>query len=519
MNLTINKKYMILPASFNAQKKRLFFYDGDRLVYDLVVSLDYDAPDYRFPVDMERFSGKTLRVECDKDIDINIEMSDKAELDYSGKYRPLAHFTSKRGWLNDPNGLVYIDGKYLMYYQHNPAATTWENMHWGSAVSADLIHWEENGDVMFPDENGTVFSGSAIVDKRNVTGLKNGENDVVLFFYTCAGSTSETAKGKPFTQNLAYSTDGGKTLVRYEKTLIEQIVGGNRDPQVIYYEQDNCYIMTLYLEEHEFVLFKSENLLDWKEIQRVTLPEDAECPDFYPLEVAGENTVKWVFSAASDRYFIGSFDGNKFTPESEQQRINYGNNSYAAQSWSDTPDGRRIRTAFATVVIPGMPFGSCMNIPQEMSLRRVNQQLKLCAKPVDEIKSLYTGTKTMENIHVNNDNPVKYKVNSKACDIELKVVGGVSFRISLFGMDIEYSAAEKQLKIGEQSAPVTRENGTVTLRMVFDTVYAEIFADSGSVFMGMTYIQDSLLNTLEISAEEAVVEELTISEMGNFYKR
>ena len=508
---------MILSASFNAQKKRLYFYDGSKLVYDLVVALDYDAPDYHFPVNMERFNGKTLRIECDKDIELCIELSDEAELDYSGKYRPLAHFTSKRGWLNDPNGLVYIDGKYLMYYQHNPVATTWENMHWGSAVSTDLIHWQENGDVMFPDENGTVFSGSAIVDKHNVTGLKKGKSEVVLFFYTCAGSTSETAKGKPFTQNLAYSTDGGKTLICYEKPLIEQISEGNRDPKIIYFEQDNSYIMALFLEAHEFALFKSYNLFDWEEIQRISLPDDAECPDFYPLRVEGEDEEKWVFSAASDRYYIGSFDGYKFRPESEQLRINYGNSSYAAQSWSDTPSGRRIRTAFATVIIPGMPFGSCMNIPQEMFLCRINQQLRLCAKPVDEIKSLYINTKILENIHVSVNKSIKQKVNEKACDIELKIVSGVSFIISLFGIEIKYDAIEKQLKIGEQSALVMGENGTVTLRMIFDTVYAEIFADSGSIFMGMTYIQDSLLNTLEISASEAVVEKLTISELNRFF--
>lgn len=513
---TCSKKYIVLPASFNAQKKRLMFYIDEKLVYDLVVSLDYDAPDYQFPVNVERFMGKDIRVECDCDIDIKFDMTDAPVTNHSGKYRPYAHFTAERGWINDPNGLVYHNGKYLMYYQHNPAATTWENMHWGSAVSDDLVHWTENGDVMFPDENGTIFSGSGIVDSNNISGLgKNGEAPV-LFFYTCAGSTSEAAKGKPFTQNLAYSLDGGKTLIRYEKPLIEQIVGGNRDPKVIYYAPDNSYIMALFLEEHEFVLFKSKNLLDWNEIQRITLSEDAECPDFYPLTADGE--TKWVFSAASDRYYIGSFDGRCFTPETEQLRLNYGNNSYAAQSWSDVPDGRRIRIAFATVVIPNMPFGSCMNIPQEMTLKNVNGELRLCAEPVKEIENLYLDTKSFENVSVSKNDSFKAKVNSKACDVKIKLSCRDTFKIGLFGLDIEYDAEKNILKCADKEAPVNNENGSVELRIVYDTVYTEIFAGSGSIFMGMTYIQDSVLDKFTVSSDNAVIESLDISEMGRYFE-
>lgn len=518
MEFFCKQKYIILPASFHAQKKRLYFYEGDRLVLDLVVSLDSDEPDYRFPVDVARFRGKTLRLACDPAIDLRFDTADEVMLDYSGKYRPLAHFTARRGWINDPNGLACVGGKYLMYYQHNPAATTWENMHWGAAESDDLIHWREHGDVLFPDENGTIFSGSAIVDERNVTGLKQGEIDTVLFYYTCAGGTSEASKGKPFTQNLAYSTDGGRTLIRWEKPLIPQIAQGNRDPKVIYYPPDDSYIMALYLEGHEFALFKSVNLLDWTELQRLTLPDDAECPDFYPLAITGEETVKWVFSAASDRYLIGSFDGQRFTPESEQLRLNHGNSFYAAQSWSDLPDGRRIRTGFVSTVLPGMPFGCCMSLPQEMSLRRVNGQLRLCALPVPEVERLYACIQSFERIQVDQVQPFRHAVHSKACDVALRIGSSSSFRLSLFGMDIEYDAGEHLLKCGEQSAPVTGEDGCLSLRMIFDTIYTEIYADSGSIFMGMTYIQDAALNTLTLSADKAEVECLTVSEMKPFYQ-
>lgn len=519
MEFYCDSRYLVFPASHHAQNKRLCFYMDGRLVYDLVIALDYDDPDYEFHLNVERFKGRNIRVECDHDMDIVISRSDSKNDGYDGKYRPWAHFTAKRGWLNDPNGLVYYNGKYLMFYQHNPVACTWENMHWGYAASDDLIHWQEREIALFADEDGTMFSGSAIVDERNVTGLKENDNDVILLFYTCAGSTSEASKGKPFTQNLAYSTDGGETFVKYANNpLIDQVVGGNRDPKVIYHEATDSFIMALFLEEHEFVLYKSKDLLHWTELQRLILSEDAECPDFYPLAVDGDSgNMKWVFTAASGRYYIGSFDGQKFTPETELKRLNYGNNSYAAQSWSGIPD-RRIRTAFATVVIPGQPFGSIMNIPQEMSLKTVNGEVCLCVEPVKEIEKLYLGTRSFDNIMADRSNPFCYKAESRCCDISMKIKSGSSIKLTLFGLDVEYDAKNGTLKCLDREAPVKGTNGIVDLRIVIDTVYAEIFADSGSVFMGMTYIQDSNLNRMKIESDLAEIKSLTVSEMGRFWR-
>ncbi|MCM1103375.1 MAG: glycoside hydrolase family 32 protein [Clostridium sp.] len=520
MEFYCDSRYIMIPASHHAQNKRLLFYVEDALVYDLVAAVDYDEPDYEFPLNIERFRGKRIRVECDREMELRFQKSDAPVTDYCGKYRPRIHFTAKRGWLNDPNGLTYYNGKYLMFYQHNPVAVTWENMHWGYAVSSDLIHWEEKEIALFPDENGTMFSGSAIVDRKNLTGLKENENDVILLFYTCAGSTSETAQSKPFTQRLAYSIDGGETFIKRDKPLVEQICGGNRDPKVICCQQDDSYVMSLYLEEHEFALFKSRNLLDWEEIQRITMPEDAECPDFYPLAVDGNpDNVKWVFSAASDRYAVGGFDGAAFTAESEWKRLNYGNNSYAAQSWSDMPDGRRVRTAFATVVIPGMPFGSVMNVPQEMSLKTINGECRLCAQPVKEIESSYLETRVLEQVPVDRENPLRFAVDGKCCDVRLRLGDSASFRFSLYGMEIAYCAEKRILRCQDREAPVHGVNGMVELRMIMDTVYAEIFADDGSVFMGMSYIQDAGLSKLKIESEKAVIEKLCVSTVGKFWEK
>jgi len=522
MTIYCDSKYLVFPASHHAQPKRIYFHAEGQLVYDFVMPLEYREPDYVFYLNVERFLGKELCITCDADVTMQIRKSNTGispQESYVGKYRPLAHFTAKRGWLNDPNGLTFYRGKYLMFYQHNPVACTWENMHWGYAVSEDLVHWQENEIALYPDESGTMFSGSAIVDHRNVSGLKRDEHDPILIFYTAAGSTSETSKGKPFTQCLAYSVDGGETFVKYPKNpLIGQIVGGNRDPKVIYHEPTDRYIMAFYLDQHEFMLYASQNLLDWEPLQKLSLPEDGECPDLYPLLLDDDaNKEKWVFTAASDRYLVGSFDGQKFIPEGEPGRLNYGNNSYAAQSWSDLPDGRRIRTAFATVVIPGMPFGSCMNVPQEMRLKTVHGQVQLCAQPVNEIENLYEDTQRFDDIAITRSHPFTMKAEGRCLDISLQIEPQKAMELQLFGLTIAYLPETGELACMDKTAPVKLTNGSLDLRIVIDTVYAEIFANQGSVFMGMTYIQDSALDILKIQSSDARIHTLTVSKIQPFW--
>ena len=519
MEFLCDTNYILLPASDNAQNKRLYFYIDNELVYDIVLKLDNDSPDYKFPVNMRRFKGNKVKIISKPMMNICFEKADKIQFDYDEKYRPSVHFTASKGWINDPNGLVYYGGRYLMYFQHNPVAATWGNMHWGGAVSDDLIHWEEIGDVLFPDKGGTMFSGSAIIDKKNLTGLQRGNEPAILYFYTSAGNTSETSKGKPFTQCLAYSTDGGKTLIKYDKNpIIENLAYENRDPKVIYYSPLDIYIMVLYLDGHSFAILKSKNLLDWSQIQEITLPDDGECPDFYPLCADGDSkNIKWIFSAASDRYYIGSFDGNKFIIETAQKRLNFGNASYAAQSWSDIPNGRRVRTAFASFVIPNNPFGSCLNIPQNMTIKTINGEPYLSALPVKEFEMLYKNRDFKTDVVINSDMPFIKSIQSKACDISVSASAEKSFSLELFGLKLSFNADDKILQCLDKSAPLKCENGTVDLRIIFDTLYTEIFADFGTVFMGMTYIADSNLNSLSIESKNTTIHNIRVSELNSIH--
>lgn len=523
-----DSKYLVLPINYHAKNKRIYFYVEGKLVYDLVAAIDTHEPDEKFYINMERFKGKNVKVAIEPEMEFSVELSDvgvDAETEYYGKYRPLAHFTAKRGWLNDPNGLVYYRGKYFMFYQHNPAACTWENMHWGSAVSDDLMHWKERTIALYPDTEGTMFSGSAIIDKENVTGLKKNDNDVILLFYTTAGSTSETSQNKPFTQCMAYSTDGGETFIKYDKNpLIEELVPGNRDPKVIYHKESKKYIMVFYLDNGEYVFYTSDNLLDWNEMQRITIPGEAECPDFFPLAVDGDiNTQKWVLIGASDKYLIGDFDGGKFVQTVQTPlRLNYGNASYAAQSWSDMPDGRRVRVSCYSETVKGMPFGGYMSVPVEMSMKTIANKVRLCVSPVKEIERLYEESSELKDIYINENDKYEVGLKGKSYDISLKVrvKKNAVFQCAVFGLMLKFQEADGLLSCLDKEAYVSGEDGVLDIRIVIDTLCAEIYADKGSVFMGMSYIQDFSLNKILMLVEKASVkiEDLKIAKLNSFWE-
>ncbi|OMF81224.1 hypothetical protein BK145_07295 [Paenibacillus peoriae] len=528
MKMECDSKYLIFPASHHAQKKRVEFYINGIMEYDLEVQLDFVNPDYEFYLNVERFNGHQLEITCVPEVNLQLKMSDRGVPDqeaYIDKYRPGFHFTAKRGWLNDANGLVYYDNQYLMFYQHNPVGNIWGNMHWGHAVSSDLVHWNEKDIALYPDPTGTMFSGSAIVDTNNVTGLQENENEVILIFYTAAGNTSETSKGQPFTQCLAYSTDRGVSFKKYNKNpLVQQIVPGNRDPKIIYYEQSNIYIMSLYLDNHQFALLSSKNLLDWKQIQIITLSNEAECPDFYPLAVDNdEQKIKWVLIGASDIYVIGSFDGNTFKPETELKRLKYSNSGYASQSWSNInrEDGRRIRIAHSSSTIPSVPFGGCMYFPCEMKLKSFQDDVFLCAYPVREIEELYMRIDKVENIQLVSGSAYTEKLTGKLYDIALNLspASDANFSLSIFGLSMTYDGSKQELKCLESFAPVESYDGGIEIRILIDTIITEIYINGGKVYMCMNHIQDYNMNRLELRSLEGslVVNELKIVELQNIW--
>lgn len=528
MEFLCDSKYIILPVSRFAQKKSLEFYNNGELIYDLDFEIDYINPEFEFYINVERFNGMKIELKSVPEIDLSIKKSNVGYTNidsYDVKYRPWFHFTVKSGWLNDPNGLVYINGQYHMFFQHNPVSCKWGNMHWGHAVSNDLLHWNELDCTLYPDELGTMYSGSAIVDKKNVTGLKVNDNDVILLFYTAAGGSSKLSKGKRFTQCLAYSTDNGSTFVKYDKNpIIGHIASCNRDPKVIYHSLSDTYIMALYLEDNKFALLSSKNMLDWNIIQEVNLKEERECPDFYPLALDGDDkNIKWVLSGASDRYAIGSFDGDTFKIETETQRLHFGSNSYASQTWSNINDNRCIRIAWNTFEIPSGQFNQSMTTPCEMSLKTISNIIYLCANPVRELELLHKNTISFKDIRISSAQAYKvdlnarhYDVNLKICDIEQTV-----FNINVFGMQINCNTIQNQLSINKSIAPLENISGVINLRILIDKTGVEIYINDGQAFVSSGFIMDYNINRMEIEATDKniTVEILKISEMKNIWKR
>lgn len=291
------------------------------------------------------------------------------------EYRPAVHFTPHYGWMNDPNGLVYHDGIYELYYQHNPKGVDWNSMTWGHARGTDLLHWENLGDVLEPDENGLMFSGCAIRNEHGCLGLPL---DTLIYFYTAAGHCSKESAGKPYTVRLAYSKDGGNTLIKKDCLLgngqvIETLAHENRDPKVFWHEETEAYILVLWIEENDFGIWRSKDLEHFTMTQRVTLVGGYECPDLFRIPVSNiEKEFRWVFWSANGVYYVGSFDGYEFRQEQDRCCAYIKGPDivlpYAAQTWSGTEKVLSI-SWLRTKCIDYATTGA-MSIPKELSLFR-----------------------------------------------------------------------------------------------------------------------------------------------------
>jgi sucrose-6-phosphate hydrolase SacC (GH32 family) len=412
------------------------------------------------------------------------EAENKADVPlYSEKFRPQFHFTPKKNWTNDPNGLVYYKGQYHLFFQHNPSGINWGNMTWGHAVSTDLMHWKQLDHAIEPDELGTIFSGSAVVDWNNTSGLQSGDEKVLVAFYTAAGEFAKPKK--PFTQCIAYSNDRGNTWVKYKgNPIIGHIRGGNRDPKVIWYEPTKTWIMALYLDKNDFVLMSSKNLKEWKKIQDIVLPDSSECPDFFPLAVDGDpDNIRWVFWGGNGRYLLGSFDGEKFAPDGEALSSVVGQ-YYAAQTYSDIPcsDGRRIQISWMRKgKFPDMPFNQQMSFPVELKLRKFDKGIRLCLTPIKEIEKLRNHQYDFSGKVVKPGDNILSGVSGDLYEIqaEIEPVDDALVGFMIRGVEMTYDSKAKIVKCGNKDAKLDKVNGRIKLHILIDRTSIEVFANDG----------------------------------------
>ena len=428
---------------------------------------------------------------------------------YKETYRPQFHFSAKTGWLNDPNGLVFYEGEYHLYFQFETQLSGADDRKsWGFAVSPDLVHWRQLDDALRPDALGPIWSGSAVVDWQNTSGLGSPGKPPLVALYTAAGGKSPESSGRDFTQCLAYSLDRGRTWTRYtDNPVLPHIAGENRDPKVVWYAPTKHWIMALYLEGSDFALFASPDLKTWTRLQTLTLPGCDECPDFFEMPVSGSpNEHRWVFTAANGKYLVGTFDGRMFMPETGVLPSDYGANFYAVQTYSDIPpaNGRRIQIAWMRDgVYPGMPFNQQMSFPCELTLHRTQDGLRLYRQPVREIAGLYGREQHWHDLTLApGDNPLE-SLRGDLWDVEATFEVGTAtalgFRVR--GTGVHYDVKAQTLTALGRTAPPKLGGHRLTLRLLVDRTSLEVFGNGGKVSLSSCFLPPLDDHSLAVYAE------------------
>ena len=433
--------------------------------------------------------------------------------------RPRYHFTPPQNFMNDPNGLVFYDGEYHLFYQHNPFGDVWGHMSWGHAVSVDLIHWERLPIALYEDKNGMIFSGSAVVDWQNTSGFGNKDKPPLIAIYTSHSEMEQT-------QSLAYSLDRGRTWTKFEENPILSLGERDfRDPKVFWHEATRKWIMVTALSDQHKVRFdSSSDLKHWTHLSDFG-PSGAadgiwECPDLFSLRVEHDTEkIRWVLKVdalmgTGAQCFIGDFDGTRFisdTTDEQILRLDYGSDFYAAQSWSDEPNDRRIWIAWLNNwhyanFIPTSPWRGLFSIPRELHLRKYPEGFRLIQKPIEELKdlrqSLYHVTDS--NVAIVNSQFTKIKMDiSVEIQVEFTLGTAREFEIKICTGDAEetvigYNAQTQEIFLdrrhsgdsafsdkfaGVHRAPLVSEKGKINLRIFVDACCVEVFANNGLIVL------------------------------------
>ena len=399
-------KYLLLPVQEEKDEAQVLLDTGSKDDTWMDVRLAQNGADYYVPFALG--NGKTATVKIlglKKDaLAINLmKLSDTFDTTNTDYYRPSYHFTPLYGWMNDPNGMVYKDGEYHLYFQYNPYGSKWGNMHWGHAVSKDLIHWQHLDPAIARDPVGHIFSGSSVIDKKNTAGYGK---DAIIAIYTNNSTNHDEV------QCMAYSTDNGRTFTKYEGNPVLTPFDGLkdfRDPKVFWYEKGKCWYMIVSADK-EMRLYKSKNLKKWDYVSAFgegmgQQPCQYECPDFFQLPVNGDKkNMKWVmimninpgcmFGGSATEYFVGDFDGKTFTCQDPQESkwLDYGKDHYATVTFSNTGDRVLAMTWMSNWQYANLtPFKQnrgANGLPRELKLYEKNGKYYVQEGPAPEVLAL-----------------------------------------------------------------------------------------------------------------------------------
>ncbi len=495
--LVVEKQYLNLPIRNDAPVRRLALVVDGSVVNDFEAEITEKEPDFWAFVDVSAWKGRRVELRADRlpaggAALEKAEQSDEpkgAEPLYGEKLRPQFHFSTRRGWINDPNGMVYSNGEYHLYYQHNPFGWAARNMHWGHAVSRDLLHWTELPTALAPRSFGDwVWSGSAVVDAENTSGWRRGNEETIVAAFT------STARG----ECVAYSNDRGRTFTEFEgNPVVRHAKGEGRDPRLLWYGPKGSgghWVMAVYDEDRELpepdrrgvAFYTSSDLKRWTFRSRIG--GFYECPDMFELPVdGGKNGTKWVLTAASSEYLLGQFDGATFTPDAPAEKLpgNRGDRFYAAQTFSQTPDGRRIQIGWGQIETRGMPFNQMMSFPCELTLRTTPEGVRLFSWPVKEIESLYGKAWRMESAEITAGKPVRSEGMGALLDVSATIEPRTAAAVDLVvrGRPVRLDMGAGRVSCGDRSAALTIRDGRVPVRVLADRTSIELFVNGGEIAM------------------------------------
>jgi fructan beta-fructosidase len=482
---------------------------------------------------------------------------------YFEKYRPQLHFTPKQHWMNDPNGMVFHNNEYHLFYQYYPKDIVWGPMHWGHAVSSDLLHWEHLPIALYPDSLGFIFSGSAVVDKNNTAGFGDGSNTPLVAIFTYHSDEKQKAGKTDFQyQGIAYSVDNGRTWVKYKgnPVLKNQGIQDFRDPKVFWHDQSANWVMVLAVKDH-VELWSSKDLKAWKKLSDFGIDYGGhggvwECTDMVELPIEGTSDKKWVMivninpggpnGGSATQYFTGHFDGKIFKADTDKkvtQWVDYGPDNYAGVTWSNAPDNRKIfagwmsNWAYADKV-PSERWRGALTSPRDLSLVKTPSGLKVKSvlsreftKGAD-VMSVVDAADIKDSLVVNGNN---------TADLSMSVISGSldakNFAIE-FANDakeklvIGYDASQKRYFLdrsnsgksdfspafnGLSYAPRLSNKDKISFTVVSDVSSIEVFFDDGLSLMTALFYPDKPLSKVSIKAPTQKVEKLEVRNLKSVW--
>lgn len=567
VRITGNGKYLLLPVQESSDDAKINVLADGKIVETIYVRLAKSKTDYMVPYDLSQFEGQnvvfdivipqgrgSLRELKDDVCWKAFEVSDTFDISNREKYRPAFHHTPSYGWMNDPNGMFYQDGKWHLYYQYNPYGSKWQNMTWGHSCSTDLVNWEHLPNAIKPNGLGAVFSGSCTLDEGNTAGFGD---DAVIALYTSAGTSQM--------QSLASSNDNGLTFDIYPGNPVITIESEARDPKVFWNHDTNEWNLILaHALEHEMLIYSSSDMKNWKlqsSFGKGLGAQDGvwECPDLFELPVAGTDMKKWMlicninpdgpFGGSGTQYFIGDFDGKTFKADTGKNNeiatkwLDYGKDHYATVTWSNAPDNRRTAIGWMSnwqyaADIPTQQFRSANTLPREIGLFMA---------PDGEIYASCTPSPELESLR----NEITYKIkkattrkktrsyplptsNGGICEILFNIDASqsatVNMTLSSHNNDkivMQYNPQSHTLSFDRTASgivdfsenfpavtitPTFEDNGKIALRIFIDRSSIEVFGNDGQFVMTNLVFPTAPYSTLSISSEKgnAKIEDLKI---------